>query len=383
MNREIRLTSLSFLWIILLCVFLNSTGSAHGDQRRDYYSQQAHKTYYNQFQNARTFGMAGSSVVTSQDSSAVLGNPAGLGMMEGGDVSITYSRDEISGHEHTSYKSIEQESDKGQALLTVPIGPVLNDLPNFGNLGVGWSGYDGDSSDSIDSQADGNRVHLAYSKALSRMFSLGYGLSYFDDNFDSDLAEYSRDNGFRHTFGAQGALSERTTLGGTFFFTHGDYDFEGIDGQDGESDSEEVGIELGVSYRLAQTLLAASADYQHYDTDGEIESDDPRQVFGGDEEGDSFGVRVGAEHQFNDHFLARAGYRYAGIEDYEFDREELEELSGSAKYNAWSLGAGFVIPLNANYFRSVNVDYGVEYRAVGHDDWQHVVTVSTPFNLCE
>jgi hypothetical protein len=28
------------------------------------------------------------------------------------------------------------------------------------------------------------------------------------------------------------------------------------------------------------------------------------------------------------------------------------------------------------------VDYGVEYRDVGNNDWQHLVSVAAPFDLC-
>jgi hypothetical protein len=76
---------------------------------------------------------------------------------------------------------------------------------------------------------------------------------------------------------------------------------------------------------------------------------------------------------------------YGGNLSYDYERAELNDLNGnSAKYNAWTAGAGVVFPIGKEYYvESVNLDYGVQYRAIAENDWQHVVTVSAPFSPCD
>jgi hypothetical protein len=61
----------------------------------------------------------------------------------------------------------------------------------------------------------------------------------------------------------------------------------------------------------------------------------------------------------------------------------LDQLDGSAKYNAFSAGAGVRYDFDRDSaIQAIRLDYGVEYRMVGEDDWQHLVTVSAPFDIC-
>ena len=109
----------------------------------------------------------------------------------------------------------------------------------------------------------------------------------------------------------------------------------------------------------------------------------PANWVGGDEKGNIFNLRLGVEQGVTDNLLVRAGYRFAGLSDYDYSRDEIRPIGGSANYNAFSVGAGLVLPTDWHYIPEVRVDYGVEYRAVGNDDWQHAVTLSMPFSVCE
>jgi hypothetical protein len=151
----------------------------------------------------------------------------------------------------------------------------------------------------------------------------------------------------------------------------------------GDSHVLEAGADIGMQYLiLPETTLAVSADYRHLGSDGDVVSSIPANVVGGDENGNMFNARIGVEQSINDQFSLRAGYRYAGLSSYHYNRVELNDLNGSAYYNAFTLGAGYSFRVSSDYIRSINLDYGVEYRTAGDEDWQHVVTISMPFNVC-
>jgi opacity protein-like surface antigen len=370
--------------LLILCggtlTLLPPSGFADGPQ--DFHFQRATERYMDLPENARTFGMAGSSVLISGDSSSVVGNPAGMGWMEDGEASVSYGRNSISGRELPSYNEIEQEENMGQVLFTHPLGPVGNGLPDYGNIGFGWSGYESDTDDTIDSQTDGYRITAGYAMPISDQWSLGYALSYFNDSLESNLFDYPMTDGFRHTVGVQRNADNDWLFGSTAFIGHGTHDAEIFSlGTNTESDVLEVGLGVGVGTRPwgPATLLAAAVEYRHYDTDGEISVAPDGVTVGGDEEGDVMFARVGIEHNVTDRVALRAGYKYAALFDYDWERDGLD---GSAKYNAWSAGAGVDFPMHDAWIKAIRLDYGVEYRAVGNDDWQHLVTVSMPFEGC-
>ena len=376
------------IWCLAMAtsgITLLSTELASADGRRDLYFQQATERYFNLPQNARTFGMAGSSVVTSHDVSSVIGNPAGIGMMQDGEVSFSYGYNTLSGNEHPTYAEVEQQTHSGSFLGTMPIGPVKDDLPDYGNLGLGWSGYQGElDDDSYGVEPKGYRVHGTYGIAISPELSVGYGLSYLHDDYTGDDFEYPMKNGFRHTLGALAKINQDLSIGGDAFLGHGRHKAKIYSSEvEANSDLIEAGLDLGVAYKIEQTLLTASADYQHYGANGDLRSGPDYFVFGGDENGNAFAVRVGIEQNIDDLIALRAGYRYQANSDYSFNRQELDELDGSAKYNAFTLGLGATLPVDGKYVKKIKLDYGVEYRDVAYDDWEHLLTVSVPFGVCQ
>ena len=168
--------------------------------------------------------MGGSSVATSTDSSSTIGNPAGLGMMKKGDVSVSVGVNDISGNEFPSGPSIKEEETSGSVLAAVPLGPVKDDLPDFGNLGFGWTGRSGDfGDDTLDTDTDGYQVALAYGAALDKDMSVGYGLTYNTDKVRADIYDYKMSNGFNHTVGLQNKVDEDLTVGAQVNLGHGSH----------------------------------------------------------------------------------------------------------------------------------------------------------------
>lgn len=379
----IRTRTLSLI-VTLVALTFRANMPVMADETTDLYFQQVVERYFEYPQNARTFAMAGSSVVTSTDSSSILGNPAGLGLMGGGEFSGSYSYNTISGDEYPTGEGVSQDGSIGSTLLALPIGPTTEGLPEYGNFGIAWDGYTSTwSDDTFDTESERIQLTAAYAYGFSDSFSLGYSLGWTDDRFQSkQIFNYPMGAGFKHTLGAVYRVNSDWNLGASTFVGHGTHHALYGPGIKGDSDSLQVGFDLGATYQWGQALLAAGLDYRHLNTDGEVIESLPANVAGGDENGNIFNVRLGAEYLFTDWFRARAGYRYAGLASYKYNRVELNDLNGSAFYNAWTLGAGFVIPVSGHYVKVINVDYGVEYRAVGDNDWQHVITVAVPFNLC-
>lgn len=373
--------------LLLLCLLAASIGTknARAENVSDLYFQEVIERYFEYPQNARTFGMAGSSVVTSTDSSAVVGNPAGLGMMQDGEISATYGYNRISGDEFPTGVGVEQRSSAGSGMFAVPVGPNVNDLPRYGNFGAAWtyntSKWD---DDSFGTEAERTQVVAAYAYPLSRTLSLGYSLGWTDDRFQSNaIFDYPMGNGFRHTVGALWKADRDLTVGATLVAGHGTHHALFGPGIKGDSRTLEFGADLGVSYQLSTPwTLALQAGYRHLGTDGDVVASIPANVVGGDENGNIFDAHAGVEYAVDNTWKLRGGYRFAGLSRYNYNRVELNDLNGSAYYSAFTAGAGYVYPLNSPYVRSLNLDYGVEYRLVGDNDWQHVVTLSVPFNVC-
>ncbi len=289
--------------------------AAVADDTRDLYFQEAQQRYYEYPQNARTFGMAGSSAQTSMDSSSVLGNPAGLGFMSDGEVSGTYSYNRISGDEFPTGENVDQRENNGSALFAMPIGPRLDAPPDYGNFGMAWTSRDGDwRDDTYDTVTETTQVVAAYAYPVSSDLTLGYSIGWTEDRFQSkQIFHYPMGNGFRHTLGAM-YKQEEMTVGVSVLGAHGTHHALYGPGIEEHSQTNAFGIDAGVEFAVVpQTVLALSAGYRHLGSDGGVESSIPANVVGGAENGNTFDARIGVEQTLNDEFKVRAGYRYAGL----------------------------------------------------------------------
>jgi len=351
-------------------------GSAIADGRQDYYSQISQLSYFSTPENARTIGMAGSSVATSSDSSSVVGNPAGLGFMKDADISVTYSRNNISGNDADTFAGINAEIDGGQALAALPIFPTLDGTPKYGTFGFGWAGFKSNTNDSYNTELNHYSLNLAYGKDISDQFALGYSFAYNQnkttlfnpkvtatDNFTSKL-----DNGVRQEIGAQYNASKSTKFGISTHYGFGRFDTNDYNGDYlDEANIGNWGINLGVGHTIGATLITASLDHNSYYGDNDyFES---TMTLRPDFYASSF--RTGLEQTVTNYLKARLGYRYTAITN-----ADLGYGNNNSKYNAVSFGVG------AQLSKSLVIDYGAEYRESGDGDWLHTVTLSVPFSLC-
>lgn len=333
---------------------------AVADGRQDLYYQVNQRQFFDNAQNARTFGMAGSSVATSMDSSSVLGNPAGLGFMKDAEISGGYAYDQVTGNDYWTYDDVEATQNSGQVMGAMPLMPYADALPEWGNLGMGYSmsKLDGDD-EGIDQKTW--KIHLAYAKALSNAWSLGYSINYQHTKTVTDIWDLKMRNGVRQAVGAQYKMSPDTTFGLQTFYGFGSGDLKSAFGELdlGRDKLRSWGMEGGVAQKVwYNTLLTSSIDYIGYWQD---KLDDAN----------AWNFRIGAENAVTDWLTLRAGYRYAANMGFDLWGEE------NAKFNAVSFGAGTAL---GKYFR---LDYGAEYKAIGDGEWTHMVTASVPFSLCK
>lgn len=339
--------------------FLASACGAFADGPTDFYTQYDQQRFFNQQKSARQVGMGGSSVATSADSSSILGNPAGMGWMKDAEVSGGYASEDLSGNDAATFQDVQQDRNAGNVLGAFPLHPYLDDLPAWGNLGLGWSGYNSDADDSLDSDSSGYALHAAYAKALNKNWSAGYSFAYMND--EVEFGNGSKDkmtDGVRQAVGAQYKASENTMYGVSTSYGFGTRE---LDGNSGSSDDiASWGIEGGVAHTMGKTELDFSLDYTGYNHDV------------GDDHY-AWGFHTGVEQSLADWLKARVGYHYQANMGYDIGRGEED----NAKYNGISFGAGVMIG------KHLRLDYGADYRAIGDNDWTHVVSASIPFSICK
>jgi hypothetical protein len=366
-----------------------STPHAYGDEKqRDFYFQEQQQRFVDRPFDARMLGMSGSTNLTTSNALATVQNPGALGLMRYGDMSASYSFNEITGNEFPSGSKVKDKQNIGQVYGATPINPTADGLPDNGNFGFGWWGrsgnwtYDPDNTDSGAYQVSG-----AYGKSLSEYVSLGYGLTYQKDSLDSDIHNYDSAETFLHTIGLETRSMDDLTWGTTISIGHGQHDLDhtGHRADEQTVNQMQYGIATGLEYKMDRTAVALGADYTFYSNDGDDEpgANDPGYPFGGDSLGRVMNLRVGLEQYLADWLAIRGGYRYAANFKWDYDRSDLRDLTGSATYNAWTAGAGVKYDMDKDSFiKAILLDYAAEYRTVGDNDWQHIVSLSAPFDLC-
>jgi hypothetical protein len=371
---------------ILPCFVLFGIESSHADAKaHEFYFQQQQQRFVMQPQDARMFGLGGATTQTTANSLATVTNPAGLGLMKYGDVSATYGYNEISGNRFPSGGKLTDKQNSGQVYGATPINPVKDGLPDSGNLGLGWYGRYGNwTYDPDDTDTSTYQMSAAYGKAISDRLSVGYGLTYQNDDLNAVGYEYRSTNSFLHSIGMQYRDGEDLTFGSSISIGHGKHSLEYNSGRAGEDvDQFSATWAGGMEYRMGTTTVATGLDFSYLDNSGDDNNQVNPTVFGGDSHAYLMNARVGIEEQVEDWLAVRAGYRYAANFNWEYDRDSLSQLDGSAKYNAISAGAGVQYDFDRDsVIQAVRLDYGVEYRMVGENDWQHLVTVAAPFDIC-
>jgi hypothetical protein len=356
------------------------------DKAKEFFFQQNQQRFISQPMDARMVAMAGSTALTTANAMSAAQNPGGLGLMRYGDLSMSYAHNEVSGPRNPQGSGLEDKQSMGQVFGATPINPTLDGLPDSGNFGLGWWGRNGDWNNDPSSTNTGSyQVTGAYGKAIDKHTAVGYGLTYQHDSVESDGHDYNSSESFLHTAGVQHRTNEALTIGGVLSIGHGDHRLKHLnDPRDSQTVKQlSLGVGTGAEYTMDSTIISGGLDYTFMGNNGMNDAAQNDYIFGGDSQGHSMNARLGVEERVVDWLALRAGYRYGGNLRWKYDRDALDNLSGSANFNAWSVGAGLHYKFDErSAIRAVNVDYAAEYRAVGTDDWQHIISLSTPFDIC-
>jgi hypothetical protein len=161
----------------------------------------------------------------------------------------------------------------------------LDGLPESGNLGLGWFGRQGDWTYDRDNTDSGTyQVVGGYGKSIGHRTALGYGLTFQNDNVDSDTHNYESSQSFLHTLGVQNMIDDDTTWGSTVFVGHGYHDLDHLaDARPSQSVSQlSVGWGGGIEHRMGSTSLAGGLDFTFMRNNGTNDPAVNDVVFGGD-----------------------------------------------------------------------------------------------------
>jgi hypothetical protein len=363
-------TSLGKIAVIMALAALAAGGisdpASAGDEE-EYFIQHALQKYFDLPQSARALGMGGAIRPVETGAAALFGNPAGLARVERAEAALSYGFHQISGEEFLSpggtpqFDDIDEDLDRWSLQAAFPLSKEY-----YATLGVGVSFYDTDVDDSVDTETDGWRLHLAYAGAVNEDLDLGIALSYLRDKEENDFADYEMDSGWLIEPGLMYRVNDNLILGLSLFLGFGATESDIVTGLKGDGDRRSVGVEAGLGWQAGEkTLIAASLDLTSYDHDADVEG-----IEAG-ENGHAIGVHLGIEQTEVFEWLdLRAGYRFQYI-DYDFAASGVvTALSDDIDIHA--LSAGFTI-LPCDYF---SLDGGMEYRFVGDDDFSGVVRLN-------
>jgi hypothetical protein len=358
----------------VLPVFVEAKGDGN-----DAYIRQALGRYFSLPQDARSLSTAGTRSLTCDDANCLYMNPAGLGRLQDVQLAGSVGKSRMSGDEFLTDESIEQDELRGYGVLAVPLGAASSTGTKYGALALGFSRYQGETSDRINTTPDGHRRSIAYGIELLDDVTAGYSFTFYDDQLRSDLADLHSHARFLHTFGAQLQLANGIMLGGIFKLGIGQSDTEDFRFlSNGLSYLREYAGSLGATKEWEKTLLSVAIDYRNVQSKGNLTEVSPSAVIGGDESGNEFNVRLGLEHEVLERLFVRLGGRYYRAY-YRFDRTDLRELSGEINALGCSTGIGHVAQIGD--WKNIRIDYGIEYLTTGRGDWEHMLSVLLPITF--
>ncbi len=382
-NMVVAFNKLSVVWMFLCLVgtAVLARSSALAAPRNDLYIQQALDRYFPVPVDAPALALGGSSAPTCDGSSCLYQNPAGLGFSSLVDVTVSLEEANVSGHEFGSDRSIEQTENRGAVTALAPFGAGLG-APRYGALALGFSRYQGQTNDSLQSSPDGHRRSIGFGYAVNDGLALGYAFTFYDDQLRTRVSDLHSHARFLHVAGAQYRGAGGFRIGGTFGLGIGQSDTEDMQRLgDGLTRAREYRAGLGLSKAIDHLMVSFALDYAHVSSKGNLDQFSPGVVVGGDEHGDLFNVRVGLEMSLFPRLLCRVGTRLYEVADYQFEREDLRRLSGHVHSLGVSAGFGYELWRLPGFEQSAQMSYGVEYLTTGHGDWHHLVSLAVPLSL--
>lgn len=355
-----------------LCVAADESWAAPVDE---FYIKQALDRYYALPRDARTLALGDTSTSTCRTGECVYLNPAGLGRLTRYELVGAIGQGRTEGEEFLEEESIEQYEDNGYFAAAIPLGEDRERGPQYGNIALGYSRYQGDTDDSINTIPDGHRRTVSYGIAVDPDASIGYSFTFYDDQLHSDVADLHSHSRVLHILGVQYDVTEKTTIGAMFRLGTGQSDTEDYTlKSDGLSRPRELGGVIGLESRVTEEFTSLiSLRYQHFRSKGNLAAATEPVVIGSDEEGTAYSGGIGGEYNPVQSASVRFGFYYEAV-DYEFSRTDLTSLSGNANGPHWSAGLGYVFKDVFGLAHELRLDYGFAYSPIGDDSWEHLLS---------
>lgn len=366
--------------VILVLIVVLSIKPLSASPQKDFYIRQAIDRYFELPEDAVSLSLGGSNASFCDSASCIYLNPAGLAFVRDWNIAITGGTDHTSGDEFIDGGRVERFENYGYGVLAVPMGHA-SDVPRFGTAALGYSRYQGDTDDAINTKPDGHRRSLGYGIAPIRNLALGYSFTFYDDQLQSDLADLHSHARFLHLFGLQFKGEEGLTMGALFKLGIGQSDTEDFQFEsNGLSHLRQYTGALGIAKRWHNLKTAFGIDYSNYTSRGNLNDVSPPVVIGSDEGGYLLNARLGAEAEVFDGVFLRLGVRYE-LGHYEFERSDLSGLSGQLDEPGYSAGIGYAFHLGVEGRSPSHLDYGFEYFDTARGDWQHLFSLTVPMSF--
>jgi len=356
-------------------LFVANAGASPLD---DFYIEQAIGRYYSVPTDVRSMGSAGAASPLCSGAGCLLNNPAGLGWMRSNELygdagwSVLKGRDLLGDH------LVEQESVSGAGSLAIPLG-LGDEGAQYGVVAVGYSRYQGRTTDALSIVPDGHRRSLGYGYALSQHTSLGYMLTFYDDQLNTKLSDIHSHSRFLHVFGLQQKLAPDLDLGVVFKLGIGQSDTEDYRLEsDGLSRPREYGLKVALGYDLDGATVFASAAGSVLHSRANLDRVSQGVFIGGDEEGEEYVAATGVEVPVAESVVFRTGVRYRYV-TYEFERRDVQDLTGYVSDMGASAGLGVELPALCDGIPNPRIDYGFDLGTTSRNRMEHRVALTLPF----
>lgn len=352
---------------LVLCTFFSlNSGISYASESEDYYHRYLSNRFFPTELTLRSLGLGGGFVALKDASLGVVGNPATLGGLSSSELSFTYQYETIDGEDPNTGSNAEIDTHRGLILGSFPVTPQLG-------IGFGLVPSDGDGDGSPDTET--LQVPLGIGFQLNEQFSLGYGIGYYDDEYDAPGFSGENEEAFLHRLGFIYSIDPEVNFGLLGTYGHGDANTNTITGMTSDIDLEQWSIRGGLTWQALEKLLfVADFGYESMEGDGVITVPGvPAPVFvGTEEEIDILTITGGIEYYVNPSFQLRTGVGYNHY-DYDTNDPALGAILDDNGLFHWAGGLTYA------WTDMVDTDLGVQVRFGDEIDFLTGITTNIKF----
>lgn len=361
---KLKYTHKIIIVIAVAMTSLTTSFQASANEAEDFFTRHTLARYFQTHVTARSLGLGGSYAALKDGTLGVVGNPAALSSVETHELSFSYQFEQVSGDLPGTFTSVDEDIHRGLILGAMP---VMEDW----TLGLGVVPSSSELDDTDDRETENLQVPFGIAYQVNDMLSLGYGITYIDDEVDSNLFNAENDSAFLHRLGLLYDASSEVSFGLVGSIGHGDMEGSNVNTAVSNGDLESWGIRAGVAWQVRpEWLLVGDIAYEDMNSDGVTNFLGLAIPF--DEDLEALSIQGGAEYMLSDTIDLRTGVGYTDVE-YDSIDLALNALIGGSDWVHWSGGASYMFCANAS------ADAAVQIRFLDEVDVLAGVTVKVTF----